>query len=164
MAQVLTNIVEAVNITARTPVSFASAFTSSTLPNDIYNGIDFASLSYAEQLWARWYTWIGDPVLATGIMSFVLHEVSRAFSVVLICSMPRSGRLLWPLLAVGGRRPHLLLQQVENPRGAISHSLPSALTSLCSQTKKPTWQQQWDCTKYVLYTHVRPRFLTFMRC
>jgi len=38
-------------------------------------GADFASLSTLEQLWAKWYIYMGDPVLATGIMSFVLHEV-----------------------------------------------------------------------------------------
>jgi len=33
-------------------------------------------LSVMEQWWAQWYIYIGDPVLATGIMSFLMHEVS----------------------------------------------------------------------------------------
>ncbi|KKA27670.1 hypothetical protein TD95_001240 [Thielaviopsis punctulata] len=32
-------------------------------------------LSYVERLWAAWYLWIGNDVLATGIMSFVMHEI-----------------------------------------------------------------------------------------
>jgi len=38
-------------------------------------GTDFSKLSWWESNWATWYIWIGNPVLATGIMSFVLHEV-----------------------------------------------------------------------------------------
>ncbi|KAF2761234.1 ERG25, C-4 methyl sterol oxidase [Pseudovirgaria hyperparasitica] len=32
------------------------------------------SLNYAEQLWLAWYTYMQNDVLATGIMSFVMHE------------------------------------------------------------------------------------------
>ena len=35
-----------------------------------YNG----GLNYFEKLWAAWYAYIGNDVLATGIMSFVMHE------------------------------------------------------------------------------------------
>jgi methylsterol monooxygenase len=31
-------------------------------------------LNYFEQLWMAWYTWMQNDVLATGIMSFVMHE------------------------------------------------------------------------------------------
>jgi hypothetical protein len=34
------------------------------------------SLAFAWVGVAQWYMWIGNPVLATGIMSFLLHEVS----------------------------------------------------------------------------------------
>ncbi|KAF2165684.1 hypothetical protein M409DRAFT_67058 [Zasmidium cellare ATCC 36951] len=33
------------------------------------------SLNYFEKLWAAWYAFMGNDVLATGIMSFVMHEV-----------------------------------------------------------------------------------------
>lgn len=33
------------------------------------------SLNYFEKLWAAWYAYMGNDVLATGIMSFTLHEV-----------------------------------------------------------------------------------------
>jgi methylsterol monooxygenase len=32
-------------------------------------------LNYFERLWAAWYAFMGNDVLATGIMSFVMHEV-----------------------------------------------------------------------------------------
>lgn len=32
------------------------------------------SLNYFEKMWLAWYTWMGNDVLATGIMSFVIHE------------------------------------------------------------------------------------------
>lgn len=44
--------------------------------DDLYKGVDPTELNYAEQLWLQWYMYWGNPVLATGIMSFVLHEVS----------------------------------------------------------------------------------------
>lgn len=31
-------------------------------------------LNYFEKLWMAWYAWMGNDVLATGIMSFVIHE------------------------------------------------------------------------------------------
>lgn len=40
-------------------------------------GTDFSSLNWIEQQWAAWYLWIGNPILATGIMSFVMHEVCQ---------------------------------------------------------------------------------------
>jgi len=38
-------------------------------------GLNFNSLSLLEQWWAKWYLYVGDPVLATGIMSFLIHEI-----------------------------------------------------------------------------------------
>lgn len=44
--------------------------------SDIYaHGINLDSLSILEKYWAQWYIFIGDPVLATGIMSFLIHEI-----------------------------------------------------------------------------------------
>ncbi|KAI2771539.1 hypothetical protein DTO012A8_3825 [Penicillium roqueforti] len=34
-----------------------------------------ANLNVAERLWAAWYAWMQNDVLATGIMSFVMHEL-----------------------------------------------------------------------------------------
>jgi methylsterol monooxygenase len=44
--------------------------------NDLYPGLtDFSSLNWFEQQWVAWYVWIGNPVIATGLMSFLMHEV-----------------------------------------------------------------------------------------
>ncbi|KAI9455629.1 hypothetical protein HD554DRAFT_2317692 [Boletus coccyginus] len=29
----------------------------------------------AQQLWAAWYIWIGNPIIATSLMSFLIHEI-----------------------------------------------------------------------------------------
>jgi methylsterol monooxygenase len=34
-----------------------------------------AHLNVVERLWAAWYAWMQNDVLATGIMSFVMHEL-----------------------------------------------------------------------------------------
>ena len=38
-------------------------------------GVDYSSLSTIEQWWVDWYLWIADPMIATGLMSFIMHEV-----------------------------------------------------------------------------------------
>jgi methylsterol monooxygenase len=50
--------------------------TSSSAFRELYSGIDFSSLSWFEQEWASWYIWVGNPVIATGLLAFVVHEVS----------------------------------------------------------------------------------------
>lgn len=54
---------------------------------DVYAGTDFSELNWLEKQWAGWYLLIGNPVIATGLASFLLHEVSRLhpqFSSILI--------------------------------------------------------------------------------
>jgi len=41
----------------------------------LYQGIDHSSLTWFEKQWVAWYIWIGNPAIATGLMSFLLHEV-----------------------------------------------------------------------------------------
>lgn len=53
---------------------------STTTPGtywDYYNNIagHSSQLNVAERLWAAWYAWMQNDVLATGIMSFVMHEL-----------------------------------------------------------------------------------------
>jgi hypothetical protein len=43
------------------------------------SSIDYASLSWVEQQWMAWYIYIGNPILATGLMSFLMHEVRAKF-------------------------------------------------------------------------------------
>jgi hypothetical protein len=42
---------------------------------ELYAGTDFSALNWAERQWVSWYLLIGDPVIATGLASFLLHEV-----------------------------------------------------------------------------------------
>jgi methylsterol monooxygenase len=46
---------------------------------EVYANIDFSSLSWLEKQWAGWYIFIGNPIIATGLMSFLLHEVRLPF-------------------------------------------------------------------------------------
>ncbi|KAK4702200.1 methylsterol monooxygenase, partial [Phenoliferia sp. Uapishka_3] len=54
-----------------------STFIESTKTRDynLYSGVDVASLNVAEKAWMSWYLYWGNPVLATGIMAFLMHEV-----------------------------------------------------------------------------------------
>ncbi|THH14493.1 hypothetical protein EW146_g5836 [Bondarzewia mesenterica] len=54
-------------------------------------GTDFSSLNWAEQQWAAWYLWIGNPIIATGLASFLLHEIvyfGRCIPFIIIDAMP----------------------------------------------------------------------------
>ncbi|KAF8151726.1 C4-methyl sterol oxidase [Crassisporium funariophilum] len=70
------------------------SFANSTIPSagyDLYGGTDFSSLTWFEQQWAAWYIWIGNPIIATGLMSFLLHEFvyfGRSIPWIIIDSMP----------------------------------------------------------------------------
>lgn len=45
--------------------------------SQLYAGlnVDFTQLNWFERHWMAWYMWIGNPLIATGIASFILHEV-----------------------------------------------------------------------------------------
>ena len=58
------------------PIAMAHNITvSRTFYEQVYADIDVKSLSWLEQLWVSWYIWIGNPIIATGLMSFLMHEV-----------------------------------------------------------------------------------------
>lgn len=49
------------------------------------------SLNYFEKMWLAWYTWMGNDILATGIMSFMVHETlyfGRALPWIIIDMLP----------------------------------------------------------------------------
>lgn len=50
----------------------APAYQSAEL---LYAGTDFNQLNWFEQQWATWYLWFGNVAIATGVMSFLMHEV-----------------------------------------------------------------------------------------
>ena len=73
----------------------AAGFVNQTLHNafnpqtsvygaDLYTGTDISSLNMFERAWMSWYLYWGNPVLATGIASFLLHEVRESCGTVLV--------------------------------------------------------------------------------
>jgi hypothetical protein len=63
------------------------------------------SLNYFERLWLAWYTYMQNDVLATGIMSFVMHEAvyfGRSLPWIIIDAIPWFNRYK--------------IQQVRSPR------------------------------------------------
>ena len=55
---------------------------ATTTQNSLYGGLDLEDLGWLERTWASYYIWMGNPVIATGVMSFLMHEVS---TMVLLC-------------------------------------------------------------------------------
>lgn len=49
---------------------------ATTTKEQLYGDIALSSLNWFERLWANYYIYMGNAILATGVMSFVLHEVS----------------------------------------------------------------------------------------
>jgi methylsterol monooxygenase len=49
---------------------------ASTTQNELYGDINMDHLNWLEKKWAGYYIWMGNALLATGVMSFVMHEVS----------------------------------------------------------------------------------------
>jgi len=76
-------------------------------------GTDFDSLNTVERWWVQWYLYFGDPIIATGILSFVLHEVCLCFPSVPSALIGPPGRILWTRCAVDHYRLHSLLPQME---------------------------------------------------
>ncbi|EJT98218.1 hypothetical protein DACRYDRAFT_24694 [Dacryopinax primogenitus] len=53
--------------------------------------VDVSSLNIFEKAWMSWYMWWDNPVLATGLMSFIMHEVvyfGRCVPWIIIDAMP----------------------------------------------------------------------------
>jgi hypothetical protein len=59
---------------------------------DVYAHVDFNSLSWIEKQWAGWYIGIGNLVIATGLMSFLLHEVGLHLTPLVRLSLPPNAR------------------------------------------------------------------------
>lgn len=78
-------------------------------------------------------------VLATGIMSFVMHEViyfGRSIPWILIDRMPYFNRY-----------------KIQQVRLYKTPSNVRILYTNMAQNKIPTYKEQWDCAKLVLLSH-----------
>ncbi len=51
---------------------------ATTAQNLLYGAVDLSDLSWLERTWASYYIWMGNQVLATGLLSFLVHEVGLA--------------------------------------------------------------------------------------
>jgi methylsterol monooxygenase len=103
----------------------------------MYPDLDLLSLSWLERQWVAWYIWIGNPVIATGLMSFLLHEVNTVSH-------------YQPLIA------HHLVQVVYFGRCVpwiIIDAIPYFQKWKLQPEKVPTPKEQWECTKQVLLSH-----------
>jgi len=50
---------------------------ATTTQNELYGGVDLLTLNWFERVWAGYYILMGNEVIATGLMSFLMHEVSH---------------------------------------------------------------------------------------
>ena len=114
----------------------SSAHTASQLYAS--SNVDFTQLNWFERHWMTWYMWIGNPLIATGIASFILHEVRSLSS-----TLYRKGS-------------HTLMQTVYFGRcipWIIIDAIPYFRRWKLQPGKLPTPQEQWECTKGVLFSH-----------
>lgn len=56
--------------------AYAGAFLDAAKPvGPLYANVDVAALNVLERAWMDYYTWFDNPVIATGVMAFLMHEV-----------------------------------------------------------------------------------------
>ena len=55
------------------------AFNSTATFSDAYALTDLDALNWFERQWVAWYLLIENPIIATGLMSFLMHEVSSNY-------------------------------------------------------------------------------------
>ncbi|PFH49532.1 hypothetical protein AMATHDRAFT_62994 [Amanita thiersii Skay4041] len=69
----------------------ATVAAANSLQETLYGGLDFSSLTWLEKQWVAWYIWIGNPIIATGLMSFLMHEIvyfGRCIPWIIIDAIP----------------------------------------------------------------------------
>jgi methylsterol monooxygenase len=117
-------------------VGSSGDFTASQL----YAGlnVDFSQLNWFERQWMAWYIWIGNPLIATGIASFILHEVRSLL-------VPFRQRLTFSHVQTvyfGRCIPWIIID-----------AIPYFRKWKLQPSKVPTPEEQWECTKGVLFSH-----------
>ncbi|KAJ7123529.1 C4-methyl sterol oxidase [Mycena epipterygia] len=90
----------------------------------LYDQSTLTSLSWLEQQWVAWYVYIGNPIIATGLMTFLLHE---------IIYFGRGSVTVIPWIIVD--------------------AIPYFRRWKLQPNKIPSAQEQWECTKLVLFSH-----------
>lgn len=103
----------------------------------LYANTDMSKLNWFETQWVAWYLWINNPILATGLASFLLHEVRSPTDAACMVSN------LFPQIVYFGRCvPWIIID-----------AMPYFRRWKLQPTKIPTAMEQWECTKQVLFSH-----------
>lgn len=87
-------------MSASTLIARALASNATSEAAQLYASVNtqFSELSLFEQWWAAWYLWIGNPTIATGLLSFVMHEVRPRTSCIeheQLLNPSYADRVLW---------------------------------------------------------------------
>ncbi|KAG9084785.1 C-4 sterol methyl oxidase [Ceratobasidium sp. 370] len=104
-------------------------------------GTDFSKLNWLESYWAAWYLWIGNPIIATGLMSFIMHEFvyfGRCMPGIIIDALPYlpSAKEQWEYTKV------VLFSHftIELPQIWFFHPLAEACGMQTWQVPMPSWE------------------------
>ncbi|KAF9510473.1 hypothetical protein BS47DRAFT_1331664 [Hydnum rufescens UP504] len=115
-------------------------------------GTEFSSLNWFEHLWVSWYLWLENPVIATGLMSFALHELvyfGRCVPWFIIDMMPYFRRWKLQPNKIPTKKEQwectrlVLLTHftIELPQIWAFHPLAEALGMQTWQVPFPSWQK-----------------------
>lgn len=112
------------------------------------------SLNYAEKLWLAWYTYMQNDILATGIMSFVMHEVlyfGRSLPWIIIDAIPWFRRYKiqqvrrLPLKHIKRPGANLPLCRTKSPPPTSNGNAPSWSSSPTSPSSSPRSGSSTPC-------------------
>lgn len=133
--------------------TFASPSSHEPTASELYAsaGTDFSQLNWMEQFWASWYLYFDNPVIATGLASFLLHEVvyfGRAIPWIIIDAMPyfRRWKLQPSKIATAAEQwecTKLVLFShftIEGPAIFLFHPVAQAIGMDTWQVPFPSWK------------------------
>lgn len=119
-------------------MSFNATAAAHETAQQLYAHVDISKLSWLEQLYTSWYIWIDNPIIATGLLSFLLHEVSSAPS-ARHCILTS---IHYKIVYFGRCVPWIIID-----------AIPYFQKWKLQPAKVPTPAEQWECTKQVLFSH-----------
>ena len=111
--------------------STAPPYTSTAM---LYADTDFSKLTWLELQWAYFYIWIDNPIIATGLMSFLLHEVLYIASPDVLCLRHRVYVAASSPIFLHVYRSYTL---VVASRGSLSTQFRTSGDGSCSPTRSP---------------------------
>jgi len=129
--------------------NFTTPATESLYANN--PGFSYADLSWGEKRWVDWYSFVGNPTIATGVMSFVMHELvyfGRCVPWIIIDAIPyfRKWKLQPTKIPTAAEQwectKHLLLSHftVQLPQIWLFHPMAEFFGMRTYQVPFPDWQ------------------------